>query len=189
MSMKTIKKTVKGASQNNLCLVLLFAIIVGGFMVFTYQAPAFSVIRDDFWDIDNTTPPTTTTPVTTTTPPDDGIPDGTWFYLKVMFTWRDWVDPADYSNIIIGVTDAGYSGLAEHQFDASQENTWYTFSEFIVELSGDVYIYMSAVGYATENDYNAATAGYIGGFWNFIDSGAPPPLLTAGYIYYEWVEA
>ena len=181
-------KKIEGMSTNPMCLVLLFAVIVGGFLYITYEPATFSIIRDDYW-YDRTNTDTTTTPYTTTEP-DDGIPDdGTWFYLKVMFTWADWVNPADYCSIIIGVTDAGYVGLDEHTFLATQEDTWYTFPTFIVELSGDVYIYMMGGDYVTENVYNAASAGYYGGYWNFWDSGAPMPIGPAGFIYYEWVEA
>lgn len=198
--MKNMKKTWQGlGGKQNYCAVLLFGLIVGAFVFGLYHPVQFNIIRDDYWNTTTTTTThTTTSPITTTTTPDDGIPDeGTWFYLKVMFGFSDWVNVADYRDIWVGASDMAYVGLDGYTFPRMQSDTWYTFNTFIVELDGDIYVSMMSMidpvdmtfSYQTELDYNHISAGYFGGYIPFYDTSAPMAAGPAGNIYWEWVEA
>jgi len=133
--------------------------------------------------------------VTETVTVTDPIPEGTWYHLKVMFTWADWVVPIDYRDIYIGVSTLAFVGIDDYTFNRIDENTWYEFDTFRVEDGAQGYISMMSMidpidmsfSYETELDYNLATSGPWSGVISFYDSSAPMATGPAGTIMFSWV--
>lgn len=166
---KAVKRT--GGKCNLYCLIILAAIFVAAVM---------SGVNLTFWQ--SGYEPEHTTYIyeyeTVTV-----LPEGEWYQLKISFSWEAGVDPNDYSDIVIGFTDMSYVGKGEHLFRYTEDGTWFTFDTPIVLRDASVYVYMSAVGFHTVNDYNLISAGPWSGQIAFM-SGAVSP---AGYIMYTWV--
>lgn len=150
-----------------------------------------------FQNVFNALPGSTTTiylyeteTITVTEP----LPDGTWFKLKVQYTWSSWVDPADRRDMNLLFSDLSFTGKGDITISRLDDGVWFTINDFLVMEGASIYISLNALRdpgdtfhYETE-DYNLATAGFMSGYISFYDSSAPMGSGAAGYIMFSWVQ-